>query len=125
MLSTVQSNLEATWPDDVARFMFSFEMVDEMVECCDAADENLEVLNSVAKNKKEGAEAEADENTTIGFGGGGEKGPVLAVPPPAGPPAAPTAAPTMMVVKKKKKAARPPPSVEGEGGAKKAKVEEP
>ena len=85
MLSTVQSNLEATWPDDVARFMFSFEMVDEMVECCDAADENLEVLNSVAKNKKEGAEAEADENTTIGFGGGGEKGPVLAAAPSRSP----------------------------------------
>ena len=59
--------LESTWTDDESEFMFCFEMVDEMIECCEAADENLKVLNQVAENKREG-EAAGDE------GGGFEDG---------------------------------------------------
>lgn len=115
--------------------MFCFEMVDEMIECCEAADENLKVLNQVLENKKEGEEggegAGLEDGTTIGFGNASDSA-ALPQPPVAeatnvstkAPPANSNTAPApMMVVKKKKKVAPTLVSTDAPP-AKKVRVEE-
>jgi hypothetical protein len=134
---------KAAYSDPQNQFMFCYEMLEEMIECVESADKNMEVLHKARENKEkaEGAEGGGD-GTTIGFGDATAKG-GAAAPEGAGqttfgfgaqptatagkaPPAAAAAAAPMMVVTKKKKKTVAPTPVAGEGEqgeAKKQRVE--
>ncbi len=116
-----KDEIEATWTEGVADFMFASEMVDEMVEYVEAAGENVEVLGEVGNRKAElmvdGEVVATDDGTQIGFGGGeaqegsssggaGEDGVVTTFGFGAATdkPTASVNAQPMMVVRKKKKA---------------------
>ena len=132
---------KAAYSDEQDQFMFCYEMLEEMIECVESADKNMEVLQKARENKEkaEGAEGSTD-GTTIGFGDAGAAAGGAAVAEGAGQTtfgfgAAPTttaaaaapvaAAPMMVVTKKKKKTVAPTPVAgEGEqGDAKKQRVE--
>jgi len=130
--------------DEQDQFMFCYEMIEEMIECVESADKNMEVLHK-AKENKEKAEEEGgapSNGTMIGFGGGASGGVKAegtssggqttfgfgggsAFAPPTATATATTAAPMMVVTKKKKKTVAPVPVTDGaaQPESKKARLE--